>query len=47
MGVIPLNKVEDLRLMADYKGHAVLEEDAIWAVNQSDIFVQTLFTSFR
>ena len=41
-----LNKVEDLRLMADYKGDAVLEEDAAWAVNQADIFVETLFATF-
>jgi len=41
-----LNKVEDLRLMADYKGDAVLEEDATWAVNQAEIFVDALFTTF-
>ncbi|MBU3626320.1 HEPN domain-containing protein [Polynucleobacter sp. JS-Safj-400b-B2] len=41
-----LNKVEDLRLMADYKGDAVSEEDAAWAVNQADIFVETLRTTF-
>jgi uncharacterized protein (UPF0332 family) len=41
-----LNKVEDLRLMADYKGDAILEEDATWAVNQADIFVETLQTTF-
>jgi uncharacterized protein (UPF0332 family) len=42
-----LNKVEGLRLIADYKGDAVLEEDATWAVNQADIFVKTLFATFR
>ena len=41
-----LNKVEDLRLMADYKGDAVLEEDAAWAVNQADIFVEALCAKF-
>jgi len=41
-----LNKVEDLRLMADYKGDSILEEDANWAVNQADIFVETLLTTF-
>ena len=41
-----LNKVEDLRLMADYKGDAVLEEDASWAVNQAEIFVETLLATF-
>jgi uncharacterized protein (UPF0332 family) len=42
-----LNKVEDLRLMADYKGDSVESEDAIWAVNQADIFVVELITSFN
>jgi len=41
-----LNKVEDLRLMADYKEDSILEEDAAWAVNQADIFVETLQTTF-
>ncbi len=41
-----LNKVEDLRLMADYKGDAVLKEDATWAVNQAEIFVEALFAAF-
>ena len=41
-----LNKVEDLRLMADYKGDAVLKEDATWAVNQADIFVEALCAKF-
>jgi len=27
-------------LMADYKGDAVLKEDATWAVNQAEIFVE-------
>ena len=41
-----LNKVEDLRLMADYKGDSILEEDASWAVNQADIFVEALCAKF-
>ena len=41
-----LNKVEDLRLMADYKGDSILEEDATWAVNQADIFVEALCAKF-
>lgn len=41
-----LNKVEDLRLMADYKGDTVMLEDAAWAVNQADIFVKTLSKTF-
>jgi hypothetical protein len=32
--------------MADYKGDSILEEDAAWAVNQADIFVETLQTTF-
>jgi len=42
-----LNKVEDLRLMADCKkGDAVLKEDATWAVNQAEIFVEALCAKF-
>jgi uncharacterized protein (UPF0332 family) len=41
-----LNKVEDLRLMADYKGDSILEEDATWEVNQADIFVEALCAKF-
>jgi uncharacterized protein (UPF0332 family) len=41
-----LNKVEDLRLMADYKGDSILGEDASWAVNQADIFVEVLCAKF-
>ncbi|MBT8572702.1 uncharacterized protein (UPF0332 family) [Polynucleobacter sphagniphilus] len=41
-----LNKVEDLRLMADYKGDCISEEDATWAVNQADKFVEALCAKF-
>jgi len=41
-----LNKVEDLRLMADYKGDSVELEDASWAVEQANIFVIELITKF-
>lgn len=37
-----LNKVEDLRLIADYKGDPVAAEQAQWAVDQATIFVKTL-----
>jgi uncharacterized protein (UPF0332 family) len=37
-----LNKVEDLRLIADYKGDPVAAEQAQWAVDQATIFVQVL-----
>lgn len=42
-----LNKVEDLRLMADYKDDSVELEDATWAVDQADIFVIELINIFQ
>jgi len=41
-----LNKVEELRLVADYKGDPIEDENAVWAVNQAQIFVQTMQTTF-
>jgi uncharacterized protein (UPF0332 family) len=41
-----LNKVEDLRLMADYKGDSVQFEDAAWAVSQAEIFENELLSAF-
>ena len=41
-----LNKVEDLRLIADYKGDAIEIEDAQWALEQSLNFVQTMKVLF-
>jgi len=37
-----LNKVEDLRLIADYKGDEVEAVDAAWAVQQAELFVQAM-----
>lgn len=37
-----LNKVEDLRLIADYKGDPLEKENAIWAVQQAEKFVQEM-----
>lgn len=37
-----LNKVERLRLLADYTGDPVSDEDAAWAVGQADIFVAAI-----
>lgn len=40
-----LNKVEDLRLIADYRGDPVTQENAAWALEQAQAFllaVQTL-----
>ena len=36
------NKVEDLRLVADYKGDPVESEQAHWAVDQARAFVEAL-----
>jgi len=41
-----LNKVEDLRLMGDYKGDLVAKEDAQWAVAQASAFVEHLLALF-
>lgn len=40
------NKVEDLRLVADYKGDPIDTEDAEWAVAQSELFVAQVGSSF-
>jgi uncharacterized protein (UPF0332 family) len=41
-----LNKVEDLRLVADYRGDPVEMEEATWAVQQATEFVSSMQTSF-
>ncbi len=41
-----LNKVERLRLLADYTGDPVSDEDAAWAVGQADIFVAAICDAF-
>ena len=41
-----LNKVEDLRLIADYKGDPVGMEEAAWAVQQATEFVPSMQNSF-
>lgn len=41
-----LNKVEDLRLIADYKGDAITLEDAGWAVAQAEIFLAAIKAKF-
>jgi uncharacterized protein (UPF0332 family) len=40
------NKAEDLRLMADYKGDPISAEDALWAVQQAQAFVQQIDQRF-
>lgn len=47
-GLIPkefgrsLNKVEDVRLMADYLGTSVDFERAAWSLQQAEIFIQAI-----
>lgn len=41
-----LNKAEELRLIADYKGDPIDKEDAAWAVSQAQTFVQAMQTTF-
>ena len=37
-----LNKVEDLRLIADYKGDVIEKDIATWAVNEANAFVEAM-----
>lgn len=37
-----LNKVEDLRLIADYRGNPVTLDNAAWALEQAQSFVQAV-----
>ncbi len=37
-----LNRVEEIRLIADYKGDPVDPEQAAWSVNQAIVFVQAM-----
>lgn len=39
-----LNKVEDLRLIADYKGDPIDPEKAAWAVDQAHEFIKAIRT---
>ncbi len=41
-----LNKVEDLRLIADYKGDAITLDEAGWAVEQAELFVAAVRSRF-
>ena len=41
-----LNKVEDLRMIADYKGDAISLGDAAWAVEQAAAFLASVRTTF-
>ena len=41
-----LNKAEDLRLIADYKGDSINAEEAIWVVQQAQAFVEKVDLRF-
>ena len=41
-----LNRVEEIRLIADYKGDAVEREQAAWAVDQAAAFVKAMLAAF-
>ena len=41
-----LNRVEELRLIADYKGDQIEPEKAAWAVDQAQDFVLAMRTMF-
>jgi len=41
-----LNRAEELRLAADYKGDSIDKEDAAWAVSQAQAFVQAMQATF-
>ena len=41
-----LNKVEDLRLLADYKGDPVSAANAAWAIEQAQLFVAAIQAAF-
>ncbi len=41
-----LNKVEDIRLMADYMGTSVDAEKAQWSVDQAEMFVSAVSQKF-
>jgi uncharacterized protein (UPF0332 family) len=42
-----LNKVEDLRLIADYTDNAISEQDSEWALTQANSFVEAMETLVR
>lgn len=42
-----LNKAEEIRLIADYSGALVGQEQAQWMMDQAEIFVKTLYTVYK
>lgn len=41
-----LNRVGELRLIADYRGDPIEQDQAAWAVSQAQSFVQTMQAAF-
>lgn len=41
-----LNKVEDIRLMADYLGKEIVLDKAVWSLRQAELFVDTIEKRF-
>jgi len=41
-----LNRVEEIRLIADYKGDAIGPEQSAWAVEQASAFVKAIAAEF-
>lgn len=42
-----LNKAEEIRLIADYSGALVEQEQAQWMIDQAAIFVKTLYKVYK
>lgn len=40
------NRIEDLRLIADYKGDPIAQEEALWALQHAQSFVAEVETRF-
>ena len=41
-----INKAEDLRLVSDYKGDPLEEDQALWVVEQAEQFVSAIVREF-
>jgi uncharacterized protein (UPF0332 family) len=41
-----LNQVERMRLIADYTGEAIEEEKVLWAIEQAELFLETVRQKF-
>ena len=41
------NKIEDLRLIADYRGDSLTHEQCLWAIEEASRFVSVLENTFK